>query len=253
MNLLLDLGNSSLKWALHDGARRVSGGRVGHDRLRVEPFPEWRAAAHRLDRIVAVSVAPEPVWHTVEARLGELLGRSARRLLTPPSGMGVRSRYPEPARMGADRWAAMVGAMSGGPLPAIVVDCGTAITVDWLDADGTHRGGLILAGITAQYEALGRRAPVLADRARVDTLSLFATDTEAAVHGGVLQGVAAMIDGVVQRMEHDRGLAARRWLAGGDAFTLAPLLMEDYTCRPDLVLDGLSIIATGPQGGRGKR
>lgn len=243
MNLLLDLGNSSLKWALEEGGQRVHSGRVSHDRLGGEAFAQWHEARERIHAIVAVSTAPESVWQSTDRRLREVLQRSVQPLRTPDSGYGVRSAYRESQRMGADRWVAMVAAVSLGPLPAVVVDCGTAVTVDWLDEGGIHRGGLILAGVGAQFEALGRRAPVLAGRRSAENVSLFATDTEAAVHGGVLQGAAAMIDGVIRRMEVARGPAAQRWLAGGDARSLIPLLETELTMRPDLVLDGLAVIA----------
>jgi type III pantothenate kinase len=152
--LLIDAGNTRLKWALLQGRRL---GRV--HAMDWNPRGVERAAGAvlrtRADRVLVCSVAGAP--------LERALRRAARRAgLRPPQfvrstrrAAGVRNGYRQTWRLGADRWVAMLGARALHPGRALcVVDVGTALTLDLLDARGQHRGGLLLPGPTLMVDSL---------------------------------------------------------------------------------------------------
>jgi type III pantothenate kinase len=244
MRLLLDLGNSRLKWCWHDGSRRLDQGAIALADLAAGSPPSAWVGLPAPDRVLAVSVGASSRLGTLSEQIRALWGRDLERLQTPRAGGGIRCAYPDPSRLGTDRWVAMVAARRLGALPAVVVDCGTAITLDWVDVDGLHRGGVIAAGVKTQIDALGRRASGLAAATSAAEATLFATDTPTAIAGGAVIGAASMVDGLVRRMEAVRGAAAVRWLAGGDGPLLhAHLGAGEFRLHPDLVLDGLAFLA----------
>lgn len=243
MKLLLDIGNSRIKWAWAESGR-VSGdtGALPHSGAVPEAlfaaWSAWQAPAG----VLAVSVSAP----AIERDLGEWVQRhwacELRSLSTPPVGGGIRIAYPRPETLGADRWAAMVGARQRGLLPACVVDCGTAVTLDAVDASGNHLGGLIAPGLATMRCSLTERAhrlPVVGE----GDIWLLATDTPTGIRSGTLLGLAALIDGLVGRLTEESGLPLRPLLTGGDARQLHSWFVRRYEHFPDLVLEGLAVLA----------
>jgi type III pantothenate kinase len=251
--LLVDVGNTRVKWALGQGGELTDAGVAEHlaDGLAATLESAWARLRKPL-RIVACNVAGETAAGILT---GWALGRWG---VTPEfigateSACGLRNGYSEPARLGADRWAAMVGAWSlrGGPL--CVVDCGTAVTVDVVSAEGEHLGGLILPGLVLMRRALtegtaGVRtagasdpgAPTGPPIGEAD-VALLARTTAGAVAGGTLYALVATLDRVVADLAPEVGGGdLRRIITGGDAPVVLPLLAGQWAHRPDLVLWGL--------------
>jgi type III pantothenate kinase len=155
---------------------------------------------------------------------------------------GLRNGYQEPRRLGADRWAALVGARQAVEGDACVVDCGTAVTVDALRADGSFLGGAICAGLALTREALaartaGLRIPVSAAR---DAL---ARSPEDAIAGGTLHGAAGAVDRLIDEVCGVLGPTPSVLVTGGDADVLVPLLRHPCRYLPDLVLRGVATLA----------
>jgi type III pantothenate kinase len=127
-----------------------------------------------------------------------------------------------------------------GPQTCYVVDCGTAVTIDALAADGQHLGGVIVPGMRLMREALyreTRQIPPEAGDAR-----LFGQSTREGVWGGALYAVASAIDGITDRMSASHGPGARL-LTGGATGVVLPHLQGDYRVEPDLIFTGLRVIA----------
>ena len=155
-----------------------------------------------------------------------------------PEQLGLRNGYAEPLRLGADRWLAMIAAWADTPADCIVVDAGTALTVDAIGADGQHRGGIIAAGLqTSEKAVLGAtRFPT-----RQTPLTVHAglgLDTEACVRQGAMLSALGAIDRASAQLP-----GARRVITGGDAQVLHPHLGGDWKLRPCLVLEGLLLVA----------
>jgi type III pantothenate kinase len=243
MILLIDLGNSRLKWALWGPGEDLRGGASGLGRGGVAASLDalW-AGLERPRRIVAVCVAA--AGH--RAALADWCQRrwrlSPEFVISAAEGFGIRNGYRHPAQLGADRWVALIAARSRHLGPCCVVDCGTAITVDALDAEGDHLGGAIMPGI-----ALMRRA-LIAGTAGIDAAApqagaVFARDTATGVAAGVLHAAAGGVERIVRAMAERLGDPPECLLTGGDAGLLAPLLGARCRSVPDLILEGLAIVA----------
>jgi type III pantothenate kinase len=247
LDLLFDLGNSRLKWA---------GWEHGH---LVRPNAAvWRAegATEFCDTVLKATVflqSPRRVAIGSVAR-GELLPalQAAVRarwgiaawLAAPTDCCGaIRNGYSDPTQLGFDRWAALIGAWRRRPnAPAIVVDCGSAVTVDGLRADGQHLGGVIFPGLDLMAEAFYARTGLAVEVAG-GGLDLAGRSTADAVAAGARVAVLGGIERAVRPL-YERLPGSGIWLTGGDAPALASALSLPAPVRlaPHLVLEGLGQI-----------
>lgn len=239
MMLLLDIGNTRLKWGLATDAGAPLGecGAVVHDG---EPAAALRAL--NLPRPATVWVA-HVTGDAHEVRLADTLcalyGRTPHFARTAAEWRGLRNAYVEPQRLGTDRWLVMLAAWAERPGAVCVVDAGTALTVDCIDADGRHLGGIIGAGLLAQQRAvLGQTRFATRDSAaRYD--GGLGHDTEACVRQGAMLACLGAIDRAAAALHGpSRGL-----ITGGDAPLLLPQLGGHWDYRPHLVLEGLRLLA----------
>jgi len=248
MNLLLiDAGNTRIKWRWSGAAGPAEGGAVLH--RGVEPR-DWLAA---LPQAVA---APAAIW------ISNVAGESVRKALdewarschgqrphfvqATAAGCGLTNSYAHPETLGVDRWLGMVGAWARVQGPLLVVAAGTAFTVDAVDATGHHLGGWIVPGCGLMADALfGRTAGIAGAAARATPVSkgAFGCNTAAAVELGARQALAAATERACREFAAEAGSAPRLFLGGGDAERIAPLLRVPAELAPDLVLEGLAIVA----------
>lgn len=242
--LLVDLGNSRLKWAFYDGSLPLaSAARVHREQELAAVFASAWASEPRPDRVLVASVADQARRDALEQWLQQQWALTPTYLVSPAQGQGIRNRYAEPARLGCDRWAAMVAAYHAAHTAVCVVDCGTAVTLDVVDSNGQHLGGMILPGLRAMHAALSQHTalpPV--DVARFPA-GLLGTTTEECITVGSVQAIRALIEQTVADLAQQQGLQARCYLTGGNAEQIVPLLSIPYELEPDLVLQGLAVIA----------
>jgi len=157
------------------------------------------------------------------------------------------STYLEPERLGADRWHAMLGARSLQPGQDLLVVCaGTAVTADAVSGDGRFLGGTITPGPTLQLESLAHGTARLP--AAAGTLQDFPATTVDAIHTGVLEGLAGLLERRARAMRSRLGADPLVLLSGGAAGALEPLLraapgLGKIVAEPDLVLRGLWVRA----------
>ena len=242
--LLVDFGNSRLKWALHDGVRLHPGAALQY---RQQDLPAlltqaWSAMAPP-QRVVIASVAAAARRNELADWIRQHWSLSAEFIVSPARGQGLTNSYREPASLGCDRWAAMVAAYQMARSAVCVVDCGSAVTVDVVDASGQHLGGLILPGVQAMQAALTERtalAPV--DFGQVPQ-GMLGTSTREGIASGITHAISALVRQTLSELEHSHGVHARGYLTGGDAGLIAPLLQRPFVEVADLVLQGLAIMA----------
>jgi type III pantothenate kinase len=242
--ILVDLGNTRLKWARlgSNGMEELSSlVHRDHD-LPTELSRHW-GALEKASRILVACVAAVPVREQLESWLAQHWNCQVEFLSSPAQGSGLVNSYDTPARLGIDRWAAMVAARRQAESAFYVVDCGSAVTVDVVDAGGHHLGGLIIPGIHSMLESLGRNTPLaLKDIEAVDKIGL-GTTTQAAVQSGILGAISCLLNQTLMDPALAPETGLRCFLTGGDAQRIAPLLHIPYEYRAYLVLEGLAILA----------
>lgn len=252
MKLLLDIGNSRLKWAWSSAEGLVRAGCTTHrGRDLSAVLIELLCGSDCPDEVrvanVAGSAAGAMITEAVHARSGlrPVFARSRDK------ACGIRNGYRDPAQLGVDRWLAMCAAWQMFPGSLCIVDAGTATTIDVIAADGAHSGGLILPGIALMATALRQQT---ADLDRVagpalpqDMLIVSAqdryslgSDTASAIRLGAVRATAALVadclanlNGVAEEM--------KLMITGGDGAQLAGVLDAPAAWYPDLVLEGLAI------------
>ncbi len=237
--LLIDAGNSRIKWRLLEAGDVLSEGSHGWDVWRDGATAAWHAITPK--RIVLASVAGTEREEALAALCHQLWQLDLELLSSSAVACGLRNAYQEPGRLGIDRWAAMVGAYHRVKGAVLVIDAGSAITCDLIDDQGHHLGGLIAPGINAMGRALGGNVQ-LSWEGGFSSAEVLGTDTRTCMYAGIghaLRGIvngacAAMVDAGIERYE--------TLLCGGDAAQLLPLF--DNARRVDgLVFEGMVLLA----------
>jgi type III pantothenate kinase len=263
--LLVDIGNSRIKWAVLRG-----GGVPGRQRAAVHAgwtaaqfrhalFAGVRGRATGITRVLAVSVAAAQVERAFAAAVRAATGHAPQFVRTTRRAAGVTNGYRAAWRLGADRWMASLGAYAlQRPARAVcIVDVGTALTIDLLDARGLHRGGaivpgpqLMVASLLAGTSGIGRRAAgrdAAAQGGRAGPArALFARATRAGLDAGARHAAAALIDRAIAEAQRLLGPRARveLLLTGGGAAAVRTLVRAPHRVVPDLVLRGLAVLCT---------
>ncbi len=235
--LLIDLGNSRLKWALWHAGVLAPGAPIEHRDGQLGALAPLLQAAGRAAR-VWISSTGLAMNAQLRAALGERLASTSRFFTSPAHALGIYNAYPEPGRLGSDRFLAMAGAAARLRDAFLLADAGTALTLDLVDAQGIHQGGLIVPGPELMRSALHRGTAGVRSQA-FRNVQAFADNTSDAVWSGALQACIAVI-------ERSHGQASSRLkappqlvLSGGAAGLLGAHLRLEHQCVPDLVLEGL--------------
>lgn len=242
MTLLLDIGNTRIKWA------RLEGGRLGALQAATHLDEDLAPTLERVfdgvapGRVLASNVAGPLVAEALVELCTERYRFRPEFLIPAPQACGVVNGYTDPARLGADRWAAVIGAFHRFGGPACVIDAGTAITVDAITQEGRHLGGLIAPGPQTMRRALAGATSTLRDNGEGE-FALFCRDTRSAIGSGGWHTAAGFLERIHRLAGKALGEDARFLLTGGDAEKLDELLPGRYTLCPDLVLQGLAIVA----------
>jgi type III pantothenate kinase len=246
MRLLLDLGNTRIKWAAQaPGAPDfIARGEILHGAGAITD--RW-PLAQPPDAVWLCSVTDPSRTEIVVRTVGQAWGVPVQRIASQAAGHGVRSAYAEPRRMGADRWAALVGARSLGSGPVCILDLGTALTGGLLDAQGTHLGGIIAPGRQLLQQSLrGGTAQVIMDTPAPeveDSDEGVGRTTDDCVAWGVTHSVIGCCTRIVAIARARLGADAVVLLTGGDAPWAQPLLPFASRIEPDLVLRGVAVMA----------
>ena len=184
---------------------------------------------------------------TYATRLAGLIGAHCNRDVhfasTSRSSLGLTNAYTQPRRMGVDRWVAMIAAWRELESACLVVDAGTAVTLDAIDANGQHLGGQILPGVGLMAHTLAERTSDIPRTRRrrteaFDGLGMFARNTGDAVAAGALNAVTGAIERAIRTLRSN-AYDASIVLTGGDASRILQALNDTALHRPNLVLQGL--------------
>jgi type III pantothenate kinase len=245
MLLLIDAGNTSIKWALvEDGAAPgvwVASGALAHD--AVAPGI-W--AGRPISGALISNVAGAALRARLELALPDGLQRASW-FASQPQLAGLKNGYRNPAQLGCDRFAAAIGARALAPgRPLIVATCGTATTIDAITPDGRFIGGLILPGLGLMASSLARNTsqlPQVGPAAGIGNIQAgFADNTDDAIINGCLAAQAGAIERACAALEAEWG-AVHCMLSGGAAGYIAPALSRQHQMIANIVLIGLQVAA----------
>ena len=225
-SLDIDMGNSRTKWRYGGSVGALPS--PGVPALNVEPSRVRVATVLRnrdaLGRLIADRYGVVAEFATTAVELG-----------------GVRCGYPNPARLGVDRWLGIVAAWRKSGGPTIVISAGTAATVDFVDASGRHEGGYIAPGLRLLRDVLDRKTADVRPERAFESCTAPGTDTDTAVSSGTFLMLIAYAEAAVRGFATRHGYDAEVFVTGGDADPLADGLSMPVRCEPHLVLDGLEI------------
>ncbi len=244
MNLLVDLGNSRVKWAQQDPGRwRTDAAPLNEAEIATLLDSVW-SGYDPPQQVIVCSVSTPQRLRALEEWVRARWSVTARVIRAQAEQLGVKNRYRSTEQLGADRWAALIGARGLTSSAACVVDCGTAVTVDALSRDGEFLGGTIFPGLRLLRDSLVRGTEAI-DAADGDAADCLARSTADGVAAGVLFGLAGAVERLIGEYRQALGDTMEVFLTGGDAPRLAPRLRVKVTPVPDLVLKGLARIADG--------
>jgi type III pantothenate kinase len=241
INLLVDIGNTRLKWALlQDGGLVTGRALVNQQITRHELVETWNMLTPP-ERLAIACVSSTPLLELVLVVAVELWPVvKIVQVKSEAHAFGVHNAYQQPEKLGVDRWLALVAVRNRYQKPACIVDCGTAITIDLIDADGKHQGGMISPGLTLMRKSLAAGTAALQFH---ETNYEFgpANFTEAAIYSGTLSAAVGLIENVLTKQPNAMSVI----LTGGDADIIARQLRVKPVVDADLVLRGLAIVLEG--------
>lgn len=255
MVLLVDVGNTRLKWACWENQLMQSVTAYSYQQESLADYLQtsWSQLA-RPDRVLVACVASSTIKQCLQQWATKHWQHSVEFLVSPAQGQGVTNAYVVPHTLGCDRWAALVGAHHMTEGGACVIDCGSAVTVDVITQSGQHLGGLITPGLAMMHRSLlagaeGINAGVkeqddnhATEENALSQLVLGKSTTMGLQHGS-LHALVGFIERAIVTAERELGHTLSSIITGGDASTVLPLLSKSMRHEPDLVLHGLAHIA----------
>jgi type III pantothenate kinase len=251
MILLIDVGNTRLKWAWLTSTGLSDQQAVVHRDAKPEL---WTSAlfdaGQQPERVLVSNVAGEAMAKTLAKLAKQVYGVKVEFVTATRQFLELTNGYLDPSLLGADRWLAVIGAWTKARSALCVVDAGTAVKVDSVDANGLHLGGLIVPGIHMMREALLRRTHDIAKAVEQSTPSMagvLANNTIGAVSRGAVFALAGMADRAAEIIEQNTGVKPQLFITGGDAGMITGTMRARGEIVPDLVLRGLAVIAAQPR------
>lgn len=249
MTVLVDVGNTRLKWArLETGGKLVDSGRLVHiDGFEAAVRAMFDALPSGVRRTLVANVAGEANGQRLAQACQEKFGHRPEFVQVQAQAHGIRCAYEQPARLGVDRWVAMIGAYARVAGAVCVIDAGTTVTFDAVDAQGNHLGGLIFPGPRMVSSVLQRNTQGIGATpgagARPRGLDVLGRETDTAVSHGAMLSVSAALREALRTVAAALGATPACMLTGGDGPQLQAWLETEVQTRADLVLEGLAFIA----------
>jgi len=237
LNLLVDFGNSRVKWATSQAGQLSNQFSLDNDQLSIATLlAQWHCLPE--PEYIGLACVSSPQSLGIAKAAAAVCWPKAKCVVAhaQAEGFGVRNAYLQPEKLGVDRWLALIAARQALQ-PVCIVDCGTAITLDLLDGQGQHLGGLICPGLSLMKQALSQGTEALAFDSQQFPLQP-ANFTQAAIDSGSLFAAIGLIEATLARQHNHFQLI----LTGGDAQRIGDKLSLGYTIDKDLVLRGLALL-----------
>ena len=249
MLICIDIGNTNITIGGFEGENLKFTARLATDSKRTadQYAIEIRDVLH-IYEVGRDEVTDAAICSVVPA-VGSAVKRAIEKLfsiqpmmLGPGIKTGLNIKIDNPAQLGADLAAGAVGSLAKYNTPTVIIDLGTATTISVLGKDGEFLGGAIAAGVKLTLEALATKTAQLPSVSIEAPKSVIGTNTADCMKSGIVVGAAAMIDGMVDKIEKELGLKATVVATGGLAPEVVKFSSREIITDDNLLLDGLRII-----------
>jgi len=243
MNLLIDIGNTRIKWCTDNNGMLNATQAIDYknNNFIKNLQHSWLQLVIRPQVIAISSVSSQQVSLQIIA-LAKKNWPGIKVLMAKSTlyALSVTNAYSQPEKLGVDRWLGLIALQYYYPGNSCIVDCGTAITIDFLDEKGHHLGGLISPGLQLMKRSLSQETEDLSYIEQNHSVGL-SNATEPAIFSGTLYAAAGLIEKTIGNICMCNTLV----LTGGDAKLLANYINLESIIEPDFVLKGLSLYCEG--------
>ena len=249
MLLAIDIGNTNLViGCIHDD-KILFKARIATDSIRTSDqygveiknmLEAYDVKRSDIDDCIISSVVP-PVFNSVRTGVIKIIGKQPM-VVGPGLKTGLNIHVDVPSQVGSDRIVIAVAALAEYKAPLLLMDLGTATTIESVEPDNVYMGGVIIPGVRVSLDALTSRAAQLPGISLDQPKQVIGKNTVDCMRSGMMYGTAAMIDGLVERMEEELGHRCTLIATGGLAQFIAPLCKREIILDKDLLLKGLNSI-----------
>ena len=249
MLLAIDIGNTNLVIGCIENDQILFKARIATDRLRTSDqygveiknmLEAYGVQIKDIDDCIISSVVP-PVFNSVKTGVIKIIGKQPM-VVGPGLKTGLNIHVDVPSQVGSDRIVIAVAALAEYKAPLILMDLGTATTIEVVEPENTYMGGVIIPGVKISLDALTSRAAQLPGISLDKPKNVIGKNTIDCMRSGMIYGTAAMIDGLIDRMEEELGHSSTLVATGGMAQFITPLCKHNIILEKDLLLKGLNII-----------
>ena len=249
MLLAIDIGNTNLVIGGFENDEIVFKARIATDRTRTSDqygveiknmMEAYGVHKEDIEDCIISSVVP-PVFNSVKTGVIKVIGKQPI-VVGPGLKTGLNIHVDVPSQVGSDRIVIAVAALAEYKAPMILMDLGTATTIEVVEPENVYMGGIIFPGVKVSLDALTSRAAQLPGISLDKPKHVIGKNTVDCMRSGMMYGTAAMIDGLVERLEEELGHKCYLIATGGKAQFIAPLCKREIILEKDLLLKGLNIL-----------
>lgn len=249
MLLAIDIGNTNIVIGCIENDNILFKARIATDRLRTSDqygveiknmLEAYGVQIKDIDDCIISSVVP-PVFNSVKTGVIKIIGKQPM-VVGPGLKTGLNIHVDVPTQVGSDRIVIAVAALAEYKAPLILMDLGTATTIEVVEPENTYIGGVIIPGVKVSLEALTSRAAQLPGISLDKPKNVIGKNTVDCMRSGMIYGTASMIDGLIDRMQEELGHSSTIVATGGLAQFITPLCKHEIILEKDLLLKGLNII-----------
>ena len=249
MLLAIDIGNTNIVIGCIQDDEILFEARIATDRTLTSDqygveiknmLESFGVRKEELTDCIISSVVP-PVFNSVRTGVIKVIGKQPI-VVGPGLKTGLNIQVDVPSQVGSDRIVIAVAALAEYEAPLILMDLGTATTIEVVEPGNVYMGGVIIPGVKVSVDALTSRAAQLPGISLDQPKSVIGKNTVDCMRSGVMYGTAGMIDGIVDRMEEELGHKSTLVATGGMAQFVTPLCKHEIILEKDLLLKGLNIL-----------
>ena len=249
MLLAIDIGNTNIVIGCIRNDEILFKARIATDQIRTSDqygveiknmLEAFGIQKSDISDCIISSVVP-PVFHSIRTGVMKVIGKQPM-VVGPGLKTGLNIHMDVPSQVGSDRIVVAVAALAEYEAPLILMDMGTATTVEVVEPNNVYMGGVIFPGVKISLDALTSRASQLPGISLEQPKQVIGKNTIDCMRSGMMYGTAAMIDGIIDRIEEELGHSSTLVATGGMAQFITPLCKRKIILEKDLLLKGLNII-----------